>query len=211
VAAPDLAVTRFWPTVLSCIAVVVVLAAQVLMQGPVAQVDQQVTLYLAAHRQPWLTPVMLWIADAHETVKLLAVTALVAMWRGWRRDVGALRLLPVIPAAMLLNVALKNVFQRPRPLLHEPLVHLSTYSFPSGHAVASTVFYGVMCMLVFTHARSRAVRWVAAVFAVVMVLLVAFCRVYLGAHYLSDVIAGVAVGIACLALVRRWRRRYGRG
>jgi undecaprenyl-diphosphatase len=194
---------------LFCAAVVALLAVQVLTQGPMTQVDQAVTLALAARRQPWLTEGMLWIADAHETVKLLAITALVAMWRVWRRDAGALRLLLVVPVAMLLNVALKVLMQRPRPQLHEPLVHLATFSFPSGHAVASTVFYGVMCALVFTHARSRAVRSAAALVAVAMVLLVAFCRVYLGAHYLSDVIAGVAVGIACLAVAQRWRRRFG--
>lgn len=186
--------------VVACLLVLALLTQQLLMQGAMTRIDESVTLFLAANRQGWLTRLMLWIADAHETVKLLAVTALIAMWRFWRHDRAALRILAVVPAGMLLNVALKNLLQRPRPSLPEPLVHLATYSFPSGHAVASTVFYGAVCALVFTRVRSPALRWLAAVGGVVMVLLVTFSRVYLGAHYLADVIAGVAVGTVCLAV-----------
>ena len=110
---------------------------------------------------------------------------------------------------MLLNVGLKNVFTRPRPVFEEPLVHLSTFSFPSGHAVASTVFYGALCALVLAHARSPAARAAAIVATVVMVLLVCFSRVYLGAHYLSDVVAGVCVGTLCLLPFLRLASRAG--
>lgn len=192
--------------VLACLLLLAVLAQQVLAQGALTRVDQQLTLMLAAHRQPWLTPAMLWIADAHENVPLLAFTALVALWRVWRHDRAALRMLAVVPAGMLLNVGLKHLLQRPRPELPEPLVHLATFSFPSGHAVASTVFYGALCALVFTRVRSPVLRVLAALVGVVMVLLVAFNRVYLGAHYLSDVIAGIAVGLVCLALFWTWQR-----
>ena len=86
-------------------------------------------------------------------------------------------------------------------------MHLATYSFPSGHAVASTVFYGALCALALHHARATALRAAAAVGAACMVLLVCASRVYLGAHYLSDVIAGVAVGTLCLVAFQHWRQR----
>ena len=210
-AAPEPPVTRsLLPViapVLACMLVLAFFAQQVLMQGPMTRVDEAVTAFLAAHRQPWLTLAMLWIADAHETVKLLAVTTLIAMWRIWRRDLTALRLLAVVPAGMLLNVGLKHLFQRPRPALPEPLVHLVTFSYPSGHAAASTVFYGALFALVSTRVRSPALRLLAAVAGALMVVLVCFSRVYLGAHYLSDVIAGVAVGAACLVLFLAWQAR----
>jgi membrane-associated phospholipid phosphatase len=192
---------------LACVLVLAFFAQQVLMQGPMTRIDDAVTLFLAGNRRPWLTDAMLWIADAHETVKLLAFTVLVAMWRFWRGDRQSLRLLAVVPAGMLLNVALKHLFQRPRPALPEPLVHLVTFSYPSGHAAASTVFYGALVALVFARVRSPALRAMAAVAGSLMVLLVCFSRVYLGAHYLSDVIAGVAVGTACLVLFLAWQAR----
>jgi len=192
---------------LACAAVLLFLALQVLLQGPLTRVDQEVTLSLALRRQEWLTRLTLSVADAHETIRVLGATALLALWRFWRRDLRDLRLLAVVPAGMLLNVALKHLVQRPRPVLEEPLVHLGTFSFPSGHAVASTVFYGALCALVFAHTRSPALRALAVLAAMAMVLLVGFSRVYLGAHYLTDVIAGTAEGLACLLLFLRYVRR----
>ncbi|HEX7887721.1 MAG TPA: phosphatase PAP2 family protein [Ramlibacter sp.] len=191
----------------ACLAVLLFLAAQVLLAGPLTRVDGHITAWLSQHRQPWLTPVMLFVSDAHQTAKLLAATALLAMVLAWRRQWRDLRLLAVVPAGMLLNVALKHLFARPRPVLAEPLVQITTFSFPSGHAVASTVFYGMLCALVFVHARSRWWRGAAVCAAIAMVLLVTSSRVYLGAHYLSDVVAGAAEGLALLLLFLRWARR----
>lgn len=192
---------------LACVAVLVFFALQLLLQGPMMHIDQEITFHLATRRQAWLSHAMLLVSNSHGTGKLLGATVLLALWRVWRRDPGAVRTLAVVPAGMLLNVGLKNLFQRPRPTLEEPLVHLSTYSFPSGHAVASTVFYGALCSLVFMHTRSPVLRALAVVLCMAMVLLVTFSRVYLGAHYLSDVVAGVSVGLLCLLVFMRFARR----
>jgi undecaprenyl-diphosphatase len=190
---------------LACVLVLAFLALQVLLQGIVTALDLQLTLWIAARRHDWLNAAMLFIADAHETEKLLAVTAVLVAWRAWRRDFAGVRLLAVVPFGMVLNVGLKHAFQRARPVLEQPLVHHLTYSFPSGHAVASTVFYGALCGLVLAHLRSRALRAGAVGLAAAMVLLVCASRVYLGAHFLSDVVAGVAVGTLCLLVFHRWR------
>jgi membrane-associated phospholipid phosphatase len=191
----------------ACLAVILFLAAQVLLGGPITRVDGQVTTWLSLHRQSWLTPVMLLVSDVHQTSRLLTATALIAMVLAWRRQWLDLRLLAVVPAGMLLNVGLKHLFGRPRPVLAEPLVQITTFSFPSGHAVASTVFYGMLCALVFAHARSRWRRGFAVCVGIAMVLLVVSSRVYLGAHYLSDVVAGIAEGLVLLLLFLRWARR----
>jgi membrane-associated phospholipid phosphatase len=191
---------------LFCLAVVGLLAAQVLSHGPMLELDRQASLYFAQHREPALTQAMRLVTDLHQTAMLLAATALIALWRGLRRDWTSVRALLVVPTGMLLNVGLKNSFQRPRPAWEDPLIQLSTYSFPSGHAVGSTVFYGMLCALVFAHTRSRLWRTVAATVAVAMVLLVCFSRIYLGAHYPTDVIAGIAVGTVWVLLFLRWAR-----
>jgi len=198
--------------VLFCLAVAGLLAAQVLRHGPMLEIDRDISLFFAAHRQAWLTRTMLLVSQLHQTLVLLAATALLALWRGWRRDWFSVRALLVVPAGMLANMGLKNLVQRARPALDDPLVQIATYSFPSGHAVASTVFYGMLCALVITHSRSPLLRGCAAAAAVAMVLLVTFSRVYLGAHYPSDVIAGVALGTVCVLLFLRLAargRRHG--
>ena len=167
------------------------------------ELDQEVSNWFAAHRHRGLTQAMLLVSDLHQTAKLLAATALVALAFG----LGG----PARRRAHRAGGARGHAAQRgaeacirPRAALHEdPLVQIATYSFPSGHAVASTVFYGMLCVLVFAHVRSRWLRAAAVAVAVSMVLVVGFSRVYLGAHFPSDVIAGVAVGTLCLLLFLR--------
>jgi undecaprenyl-diphosphatase len=183
--------------------VFLVLALLLTFGSSMAALDHQLTQFLAARRTPWLARAMLFVSDLHETVRVLAAAVLIALWRLARRDRAAALSLAVVPLGQLLNVGLKQIFQRVRPVVPEPLVHLSTYSFPSGHAVASTLLYGTVCALVLQRVQSRGWRMAAVMASVAMVLLVSFSRVYLGAHYASDVLAGMAVGAACVALVLR--------
>jgi membrane-associated phospholipid phosphatase len=194
--------------VIACVLVVALLAQQVATHGPVTRFDAQVTQWWVAHRQPGLTRAMLFVSAAHRNAMLLAASVVLVIALGAPARRRSLRTLAVVPIAMVLNGGLKLVFGRPRPQL-DPLVHLTTLSFPSGHAVASTVFYGACCALVFERTRSRGVRALACGLAVLMVLLVTFSRVYLAAHYLSDVVAGIAVGIACLAILGSQGRPAG--
>lgn len=194
--------------VVACVVLVGLLALQVWTEGPVTRLDLAITHWLAARRSDGLTGFMRAVSHVHQTKWLLLATACVAAWHVRRRAWTRLAQLAVVPAGMLLNAGLKKLFQRPRPVLDDPLVVLMTLSFPSGHAAASTVFYGALCALAFERWRSRRARRVAVALAVAMVLLVTFSRVYLGAHYLSDVVAGVAVGTVCLAMfLAPWRGR----
>jgi len=183
------------------------LLAALLALGSLTHLDREVTLFLAAHRSGWLTQLTLWTSELHETLKLLAATALIAAALAWRGHAAWAWRLGAVPTGMLLNVALKHLFQRARPQLDEPLVQLATYSFPSGHGVASTLFYGSLALLVLAHSDRRAPRVLAVLGAVAMIAWVCFSRVYLGAHHVSDVLAAVCVGVAWLVL---WGAAVGR-
>lgn len=189
-----------WAVALLCLLVLATLAGQVLLHGRVPGWDDSVSLHYAQHRTTALTQFMLWVSRLHQTVAVLAATAALALATGLRSSRRAARPLLIVPAGMLLNVALKDLVQRPRPHWTHALVSLPTWSFPSGHALAATVFYGTVCALVFAHTRSHGWRALAVLLVVVMVPLVCFSRVYLGAHYPSDVVAGVAEGTACVLL-----------
>ena len=82
----------------------------------------------------------------------------------------------------------------------DPLLVLTTYSFPSGHAMAATVLYGLLAVYAVRHLRQRRSRLLAASVAGVLIVLVSFSRLYLGVHYLSDVVGGIAVGVVWLTL-----------
>ena len=115
----------------------------------------------------------------------------------------------------LLNILLKYYFHRQRPVLENPLVTLSSYGFPSGHTMGATLFFGVLALLV---AHSSRWGWHHRIFAfcsaAFVIALVGVSRIYLGAHYLTDVLGAIALGLAWLAFcwtgietVRRWRGR----
>jgi undecaprenyl-diphosphatase len=107
---------------------------------------------------------------------------------------------PVIAiGGVLLMFILKQLFNRARPLvpLLEPVQGLS---FPSGHALMSMSFYGLLILLVWENVRNRVWKWSLITLLFIFILLIGFSRIYLRLHYFSDVIAGFAAGIIWLSL-----------
>lgn len=166
-----------------------------------AVLDTSVAHWLHARAREPLTSALLAWSHLHSTPGIAFLSLLFA-WHLWRRQAHywMLTLLLAVPPGMLLNVLLKHSYQRARPSFDAPLLSLPTYSFPSGHALAATVFYGVLACYLWTRARSAAQRVAVVVGAALMVALVAFSRLYLGVHFLTDVAAGVAEGLGWLAV-----------
>jgi undecaprenyl-diphosphatase len=98
-----------------------------------------------------------------------------------------------------LDWALKTLFHRARPSFPDAFVHVLGYSFPSGHAMGSLIGFGMLAYVVVRMLRRPSVDRSIAINAAVVVLGIGFSRLYLGAHYLSDVVAGFAAGIVWLA------------
>ena len=127
------------------------------------------------------------------------VLTVVVLWLIWRR-LPRLALFVVITGvgSSLLNLSVKSVVHRLRPVLADPVAHAGGLSFPSGHAQAAIVGYAVL-LLVFLPVLHGVWRTAAVTFAVVMVLAVCFSRIALGVHYLSDVVGGILLGAAWVA------------
>jgi undecaprenyl-diphosphatase len=144
--------------------------------------------------RPIVTAVALWLLLREHRVRL-ATWMLITLWGG-----------------ALLGVVLKSVVGRARPDLVDAVAHEGGRSFPSGHALGATVACGLLILVLgpLLPRRWRPVGWAAAILAV---LAVCFARVGLGVHYLSDVTAGVVIGIAWLAVTSAifewWRRDVG--
>jgi undecaprenyl-diphosphatase len=112
-----------------------------------------------------------------------------------RHRISALLFAGSVFGGFALNSVLKIAFRRARPDLWPALVTERTYSFPSGHATLSTVFFGGIVALVFHLSKSHSARAASAAGAAVIVAVVAFTRIYLGAHWLTDVLAGILLGL----------------
>jgi membrane-associated phospholipid phosphatase len=178
----------------------------------VTAIDGSIATWLHVRATPQVTDVMAAISflGAPTTLTIVAVAgSLLLLYR--RKYAEAAMLSIVVLGGNFLNFCLKHLIQRGRPAFDDPLFSLPSYSFPSGHAMASTVFYGLLAIYVSVGVRHRYAAPVAIGAAGLMIALVSFSRVYLGLHYLTDVLGGLSEGIAWLALsVIAWRHRRRR-
>lgn len=98
-------------------------------------------------------------------------------------------------------MAFKLSFQRPRPVPFFDTPLPSSYSFPSGHALFSFCFYGMLAAIITARLHSRSARTVIWLLAGVLVALIGLSRIYLGVHYPSDVLAGYAAALVWVVAV----------
>jgi undecaprenyl-diphosphatase len=119
-----------------------------------------------------------------------------------------------IPAIALTSLGLmfglKQLFGRPRPDV--PLVFKAGgLSFPSGHAMFSVSFYGLLVYIIYQSVKNKWLKWISIVLLTIALFIIGFSRVYLRVHYASDVIAGFCVGFMWLVfslwLMNRMERR----
>ena len=189
------------------------IAEQVATAAPLIARDLQVSVWLHGHGNSALTAFLLAVTRLHSTLCVLAMSfcAGLMVWRNGDRF-HALWLALALPGGLMLNVALKHLFDRPRPAWDDPILTLTTQSFPSGHATGATLFYGFLACYAVWRMKSAAARSLAIAACAGMVLLVGFSRIYLGVHYLSDVLASICLGTAWLtACMIAARAIAGRG
>jgi len=131
----------------------------------------------------------------------LTVIICLAFWR-YKKFKYLLPLLLVTAGGQLCNSILKAILQKPRPPF--PLVAETSYSFPSGHAIISTAFYGFLIYFVFLSLKSKLLKFLVIFAGVIFIFLIGFSRIYLTVHYYSDVLAGFTLGITWLLLGILW-------
>jgi undecaprenyl-diphosphatase len=197
-----------WPGGAVCLALFVPLTLAVACaDAPYFPVDLSVARAIQSVHGPGMEPLMHAVSLADNNV--LGPTALVfaaclvlAARRAWR---AAIVLVALVLTGQLLWVACGRLVDRPRPsaelitvLISERDVH-SFPSFPSGHAVFYTVFFGFLWFLTFTRVHIRLLRWPLLGAFSVLIVLVGIARLYLGAHWVSDVAGGYLLGAATLA------------
>jgi undecaprenyl-diphosphatase len=165
---------------------------------------------------PWpaeVTPFMRGVSFAGDDVILAAVlvggSALILLAFDARREAAVL--LVAVAAEQAVKIAVKHLVARPRPTVRVLIAAKEVYSFPSGHTVHYVVFLGFLWYLVYRDVKSRWVRWPLLAVLGGLVVLIGFSRVYLGAHWPSDVLGGYLLGAAVLTaaigLYERWVRR----
>jgi undecaprenyl-diphosphatase len=195
--------------------------ADEMLEGDTTRLDQWLLLALRASDDPGdpLGPV--WVEEMFRdftalggggVLGLLTLTSAGYLWLPGLRRI-ALFLLLAILGGLLLSLALKSGFDRPRPDLVSHGSMIYTSSFPSGHSMLAAVVYLTGGALLAVVHAARRVRIYLIGCAVLVTLLVGVSRVYLGVHWPSDVLAGWAAGAAWAAacwLAAHWLQQGGR-
>jgi undecaprenyl-diphosphatase len=170
----------------------------VVTRDTLVDVDQALYASLRGLRTKWSDDLMVTITELASAPVMIALIASMALWFAIRRRFRTLGYwIAAVAFANVMVVALKYALGRARP---ETAHGLDEYSFPSGHAAMSMVVYGFLAFLL-GQRKSAAHQTAFALGAFGIAALVGFSRLYLGVHWLSDVIASFGLGIAWMALL----------
>jgi len=160
--------------------------------------DEAALDWFVANRDGWETGFAIVLAAIGGTAALTVLSCAAVLVLGylghWRR---ALLVAGASAGSGLLVIGFKNLYDRNRPPRVDQLIHYGGHSLPSGHALGSIVVFGVLAAAALPVLGRAAQVWVVAG-AAALVLLVGWCRVYLGAHWVTDVLTGWLLGGAWL-------------
>ena len=172
-------------------------------EGELSHFDDRTRAAVHQFASPFLTSSMLGISFLGSTLFLTGLSVVVVLCfalRRWKRE--AILFGITMAGAALLDLTLKYVFHRARPVPYFDIVAPKSYSFPSGHALASFCFYGALAAILTTRIKNRRAQVVIWITSAILVFLIGFSRIYLGVHYTTDVLAGFSAALIWIVSVR---------
>jgi undecaprenyl-diphosphatase len=156
--------------------------------------DNAIRVLVNAHRSTvantfWMN--FTQIFNSKETIMWIVITIILSWIMTSRPFVVQVTI--TLLSGIFLNHFFKSIIKRPRPLANI-LMHYSGYSFPSGHSCAAALVLGCLVLLTWHVSQRKWLNYLITIFFVCLAVTVGFSRVYVGAHYPSDVIGGLCLG-----------------
>jgi membrane-associated phospholipid phosphatase len=180
--------------------------------NPLGDADHQIAGWFHAHLSHAFVHVLRALSEpgAAEWIGLVLFVAVALLL--WKRAWPALgTIIIAVPGGMLLNELVKLAVHRHRPFVDGWFVDWSGYSFASGHTIGATLLYGQLLLFVLPLIKSKRRQTLVILLAAMLVMLVGFSRIALGAHYLTDVVGAIFLGtlwlMLCAILFRPLQRR----
>jgi membrane-associated phospholipid phosphatase len=177
--------------------------------------DQTIIGLIVGMRSPLNTEIMRFITTLGSALILIIIAALAFgyLWIINHKKWDAYLLVIALAGASFMNWILKLGFHRSRPAAPS-LALVAGYSFPSGHAMTSLVFYGMLAYLIWLNFRRGILVYLTVSLLILLILAIGTSRIYLGVHYPSDVLAGYAAGgfwlIGCILGLRTIKHFTGK-
>jgi len=167
----------------------------------IAGFDNRLISLIQGQENVVLTPIMKFFTfiGSGLPITIITIIIMVVLYAVLKFRWELLFFVGVIAGSALLNVVLKLIFHRARPTLHR-IVEANGYSFPSGHSMTAFTLYGVLCFLLWKHARVAFTRVLLIIIGSIMIVAIGVSRIYLGVHYPSDVVGGYLASGTWLAV-----------
>lgn len=160
-------------------------------------------------RTPALTIFMKLITKLSNTgiiIILATILTLLFLFK-WKKT----KVAKLIPCSLItitfMNQILKYIFQRERPIGYR-LIEIGGYSFPSGHSMVSMAFYGLLIYIIYYYVKNKYLRNSLIILNILIIILIGISRVYLGVHYLSDVLTGYSISVIYLLILTKLLKKY---
>ena len=161
-------------------------------------IDDSFAQYLFNNRNNTVANLFYYFSKLGSLNVVIAISLIITIILIWKKQKSTLISLTISLMGIGLSVLLgKQYFHRIRPERYSYYIEHS-YSFPSGHAIVSVAFYGLISYIFIRNSKNNKVRW--TIFAMIFILLLGFSRLYLCVHFLSDVLAGYSLGFIWLLL-----------
>lgn len=181
--------------------IVFITIAKMVFEGKTQNFDNRSLVFIAGYVTNINTNVMQSFTFLGTHTFLIPANLLLTAWflfikkRRWY----SITIPSVALSSLLLMFILKLIFHRDRPV--GPLLQAAKgFGFPSGHALMSVTFYGLLVLIVWHHVKQTWLKWTLSAFLTLLILAIGLSRIYLRVHYASDVLAGFAVGLVWLLL-----------
>jgi len=168
--------------------------------GLIKPIDEGMQSFILKIRNDHLTDIFTIVTNLGGAYALLAITTLLVLIK--RNKKTSLFIAINLVVVFLISQIFKFIFRRSRPA-EIFLVSASGYSYPSGHMMVSSAFYFYILYLICITIKNRVLKIILSIMTVLLILLIGFSRIYLGVHYLSDVLGGLLLAIAYLMFFLR--------
>ena len=180
---------------------VFIIIARMVFEGRLQNFDNRALAFIAGYVTNINTNVMEGFTFLGTHTFLIPANLLITAWFLFikKRQWYSIKVPAVALSSLLLMLILKLTFRRDRPL--DPLLQAAKgFSFPSGHALMSVTFYGLLILIVWQNITKAWLRWTLSAFLILLIVAIGLSRVYLRVHYASDVLGGFTVGLVWLLL-----------
>ena len=184
-----------WIILFLCVILFLVILEDVFEYETLALDTSVYTIVVEKMRNPILTDILKIITNLGSAFVLITITILSLIILK-NKKIGLCITLN-LALSTLLNVLLKNIIQRPRPEGYR-LIEETGFSFPSGHSMVNTAFYGLLIYLIIKNVKNKKLKYALSILISILILAIGFSRIYLGVHYTSDVLAGFLISVAYL-------------